>query len=93
MCRLRKRQLYKYCSEVIIPPNVISANLWKVPSVQDVITCYSGPVHIKVSRPVWDLVCAVHSFDCTLKLLMCVDANWPLLHINPAVFQLLSHIF
>ena len=61
MCRLRKRQLYKYCSEVIIPPNVISANLWKVPSVQDVITCYSGPVHIKVGTADLDhmLCCAV----------------------------------
>ena len=50
-CRLRKRQLYKYCSEVIVPPHVIGANLWRVPSVQDVITCYSGPVHIKVIHP------------------------------------------
>ena len=50
-CRLRKRQLYKYCSEVIIPPHVIAANLWRVPSVQDVITCYSGSVHIKVTHP------------------------------------------
>ncbi len=73
MCRLRKRQLYKYCSEVIIPPNVISANLWKVPSVQDVITCYSGPVHIKVGRPEPHFVSAdgaVQSFDYTL------DASW-----------------
>lgn len=52
-CRLRKRQLYKYCSEVIIPPHVIAANLWKVPSVQDVITCYSGSEHIKVNGPPW----------------------------------------
>ena len=76
MCRLRKRQLYKYCSEVIIPPNVISANLWKVPSVQDVITCYSGPVHIKVSRAGLDHVCAVRSFDYILRFLVYVDAIW-----------------
>ncbi len=80
MCRLRKRQLYKYCSEVIIPPNVISANLWKVPSVQDVITCYSGPRHIKVSRADLELgfaQSAVHSFDYSLRFPMCFDAIWP----------------
>ncbi|DBA81314.1 TPA: hypothetical protein ACH3X2_006924 [Trebouxia sp. C0005] len=61
--RLRKRQLYKYCSEVIIPPNVISANLWKVPSGQDVISCYSGPVHIKEE----DVILCENSIDFAMK--------------------------
>lgn len=61
--RLRKRQLYKYCSEVIIPPHVIAANLWKVPSVQDVITCYSGAVHIKED----DVILCENSIDFAMK--------------------------
>lgn len=64
-CRLRKRQLYKYCSEVIIPPHVIAANLWRVPSVQDVITCYSGAVHIQVTHPHLNL--AELAILCTLS--------------------------
>ena len=63
LCRLRKRQLYKYCSEVIIPPSVISADQWKVPSVQDVISCYTGSVHLKVCSLSLQVFC-VMSFLC-----------------------------
>ena len=47
-CRLRKRQLYKYCSEVVVPPGFLNSGQWHRPLEQDVVSCAEGGMPLKV---------------------------------------------
>ncbi|KDD74334.1 hypothetical protein H632_c1392p0, partial [Helicosporidium sp. ATCC 50920] len=42
IARLRRRRLYRYCGEVLVPPGDVGSGRWSVPSSQDVVACYRG---------------------------------------------------
>eukprot|EP00891_Asterochloris_glomerata_P001740 jgi/Astpho2/1740/e_gw1.00032.48.1_t len=72
IARLRKRQLYKYCSEVVVPPGFLNSGQWHRPLEQDVVSCAEGGVPLKVE----DIILSETAIDFAMK------AKNPLDHVS-----------
>ncbi|GAB4815190.1 hypothetical protein N2152v2_002236 [Parachlorella kessleri] len=42
IARLRRRDLYKYCSEALVPEEQGASDHWKLPTAQDIVNSYQG---------------------------------------------------
>lgn len=40
--RLRRRELYKYVTDALIPQDVLQSNNWRAPTAQDIVNSYRG---------------------------------------------------
>ncbi|KAK9811442.1 hypothetical protein WJX72_003973 [[Myrmecia] bisecta] len=45
--RMRRRQLYKYCSEIVVPKEAVKNGTWRCPTVMDIIGHCSGEVALR----------------------------------------------
>jgi deoxynucleoside triphosphate triphosphohydrolase SAMHD1 len=45
LARLRRRDLYKYVNDALVPSEIVDSGLWRVPTAEDIVTSYSGTDH------------------------------------------------